>query len=442
MTMQTIDRLESQVRTYCRSFPTVFTRAAGAVLFDRGGRSYLDFFAGAGALNYGHNHPALRDRLIEYLASGGIAHSLDMATDAKCRFLTAFDDHVLRPRDLTYKVMFPGPTGTNAVEAALKLARKVTGRTHVLSFTNAFHGMTLGALAVTGHAGKRAGAGVPLANVVRAPFAGYFGPTVDTLEHLELLLSDGSSGIEAPAAILVETVQAEGGINVASARWLRGLAALARRHGTLLIVDDIQVGCGRTGAFFSFEEAGITPDIVCLSKSLSGFGLPFAVVLMRPELDVWRPGEHNGTFRGNNLAFVTATAALDEFWADERLTAEVDAKAAIARARLARIAQASGAIVRGRGLILGLAFDDPGVAAATARHAFDDGLVIETAGADDQVLKLLPPLTIGFDELERGLDIIERAIGRAHPQASRHPARGNGQGHGRGNGRAVPEVVS
>src|SRR5690606_31415482 len=327
MRMEIIERLESEVRSYCRSFPTVFTRAEGARLFDHDGREYLDFFAGAGALNYGHNHPVLRERLIEYLVGGGIAHSLDMATAAKCDFLAALDRVVLRPRDLRYKVMFPGPTGTNAVEAALKLARKVTGRTQVVSFTNAFHGMTLGSLAATGNAGKRAGAGVPLGHVVRAPFDGYFGPEIDTLEHLEALLADRSSGVEAPAAFLLETVQAEGGINVASDRWLRGLATLARRHGALLIVDDIQVGCGRTGAFFIFEQAGVTPDFVCLPTSLSAFGLPFAVTLLRPDIDAWSPADHNGTFRDNNLAFVTATDALERFWSDEHLGDEIESKA-------------------------------------------------------------------------------------------------------------------
>src|SRR5690606_38720275 len=263
MRMEIIERLESEVRSYCRSFPTVFTRAEGARLFDHDGREYLDFFAGAGALNYGHNHPVLRERLIEYLVGGGIAHSLDMATAAKCDFLAALDRVVLRPRDLRYKVMFPGPTGTNAVEAALKLARKYTGRTQVVSFTNAFHGMTLGSLAVTGNAAKRDAAGVPLSNVVRAPYCNYLAADADWLGYLETLFEDRSSGIDAPAAILLETVQAEGGVNVASPTWLRKLADLAHRHGALLIVDDIQVGCGRTGAFFSFEEVGIVPDIVC-----------------------------------------------------------------------------------------------------------------------------------------------------------------------------------
>ncbi len=411
--METIKRLESEVRTYSRSFPVTFSRAAGSEMFAADGKPYLDFFAGAGALNYGHNHPVLRERLMEYIAGGGITHSLDMATEAKSAFLSTLEERVLLPRSLDYKVMFPGPTGTNAVEAALKLARKVTKRSHIVAFTNAFHGMTLGSLSVTGNAGKRGGAGVPLSHVVRAPFDGYFGPEVDSLEQLDLLLADRSSGIEAPAAFLLETVQAEGGVNVASARWLRALADLARSYGSLLIVDDIQVGCGRTGPFFSFEEIGIKPDIICLSKSLSGFGLPFALTLMRPEHDIWSPGEHNGTFRGNNLAFITATAALEEFWSDSKLSDEVAQKSARARHRLAAIAEATGATVRGRGLILGLAFSEPAIARRASRYAFDSGLLIETAGAEDQVLKLLPPLTVSVEELDRGLDIIERATLRA-----------------------------
>jgi diaminobutyrate-2-oxoglutarate transaminase len=432
--MNIIERLESEVRSYCRSFPVVFDRAEGAMLHAHNGRSYLDFFAGAGALNYGHNHPVLREALLSHLLRGGIVHSLDMATSAKVEFLSAFEQSILRPRDLRYKVMFPGPTGTNSVEAALKLARKVTGRTQVVAFTNAFHGMTLGALSATGNTRKRAGAGVPLNHIMRAPFDGYFGPDVDTLDHIRALLADGSSGLDAPAAFLVETVQAEGGVNVASSAWLQGIAELAREEGALLIVDDIQVGCGRTGGFFSFEEAGIDPDIICLSKALSGFGLPFALTLMRPELDVFSPGEHNGTFRGHNLAFVTARAAFAHFWASEDLSREVEEKGAFARARLQRIAGGDGAEVRGRGLILGLAFEDAALAKLTSQHAFELGLVIETAGAKDQVVKLLPPLTITRDELSWGLDLLGEAVARAR--------RARGHARRQGSVRLSPEVVS
>ncbi|MFT5429399.1 MAG: diaminobutyrate-2-oxoglutarate transaminase [Myxococcota bacterium] len=405
-----IERLESEVRSYCRAFPTVFTRAEGATLHAENGRTYIDFFAGAGALNYGHNHPALRERLLEYIARGGITHSLDMATEAKVEFLDAFEKHVLLPRDLKYKVMFPGPTGTNAVEAALKLARKVTGRTDVIAFTNAFHGMTLGSLALTGNASKRGGAGLPLGNVTRMPFDGFHGPDVDTIDIMDAYLSDRSSGIDPPAAFIVETVQGEGGINVAGTRWLRRLSKLARKHGSLLIVDDIQMGCGRTGSFFSFEEAEICPDIVCLSKAISGFGLPFALTLFRPELDIWSPGEHNGTFRGNNFAFVTGTAALEQFWSTDALASDVRSKSTLVEQRFQKIAERFGGQMRGRGFVYGVAFDDHRVAGAASRAAFEQGVVIETAGANDEVLKFLAPLTIDVAQLREGLDVLESAV--------------------------------
>ncbi|MFT4628869.1 MAG: diaminobutyrate-2-oxoglutarate transaminase, partial [Myxococcota bacterium] len=301
-------------------------------------------------------------------------------------------------------------TGTNAVEAALKLARKVTGRTDVIAFTNAFHGMTLGSLALTGNTSKRRGAGLPLANVTRMPFDGFHGPDVDTIDMIDAYLSDPSSGIDPPAAIIVETVQGEGGINVARASWLRRLSKLAREHGSLLIVDDIQMGCGRAGSFFSFEEAGIRPDIVCLSKSISGFGLPFALTLFRPELDVWSPGEHNGTFRGHNLAFVTGTAALEQFWSDEALMSDVSSKSTLVEHTFRRIANRFGGQLRGRGFVYGVAFDDHRVADAATRAAFEQGVVIETSGAHDEVLKFLAPLTIDVERLREGLDVVENAV--------------------------------
>lgn len=410
--MNVLERLESEVRSYCRAFPTVFEHAEGVHLRDSGGRSYLDFFSGAGALNYGHNHPALRRVAVDYLLSGGPIHSLDMATRAKLTFLEQFDDVVLRPRAMHYKLQFPGPTGTNAVEAALKLARKVTGRQSVISFSQAFHGMTLGSLAVTGNGRKRAGAGVPLGNVDVMPYAGFLGDDVDSLDILEAFVAGHSSGVELPAAVILETVQAEGGVNVSSDAWLRRLERITRAHGILLIVDDIQVGCGRTGPFFSFERAGIEPDIVCLSKSISGFGLPMALVLIRPEHDVWRPGEHNGTFRGHNLAFVTATAAL-EFWKTPVLERETLRKAALIEERLERwAADPSNTAVerRGRGLIQGVRFADDATAGRVSRACFERGLLIETAGPHDETLKLLPPLVIDDDELTAGLDLIEDGI--------------------------------
>jgi diaminobutyrate-2-oxoglutarate transaminase len=403
-----IERHESEVRSYVRGFPVVFDRAEGCELFDETGKRYLDFFAGAGVLNYGHNHPALRRPLLEYIERGGITHSLDMASAAKVRFLERFHEVVLRPRNLDYKVQFPGPTGTNAVEAALKLARKVKGRPNIVSFTNAFHGMTLGALALTGNAFKRQGAGVPLGwgGTATMPFEGYLGEGVDTLAFLDKLLEDTSSGLDKPAAVIVEPVQAEGGVNVASPAWLKRLREITRKHDVLLIADEIQIGCGRSGHFFGFEQAGIDPDIVVLSKSLSGYGLPFAVTLFRPELDKWSPGEHNGTFRGHNLAMVTAAAALDTFWTTKDLQTAVQERAQHIRARLEDYAKKHDRLsVRGRGFMQGLVFPAKDQASLVSKEAFSRGLIIETAGALDNVLKLMPPLTIDEASLDEGIDI-------------------------------------
>ncbi|WP_428267696.1 diaminobutyrate--2-oxoglutarate transaminase [Haliangium sp.] len=412
--MDIFAQLESDVRSYCRSFPTVFTRSRGSCLYDEHGARYIDFFAGAGVLNYGHNDPRLKRALIDYIESDGIIHSLDMATAAKRRLLERFQEVILAPRGLSYKVQFPGPTGTNAVEAALKLARKVTGRHSVVSFTNAFHGMTLGSLSLSGNAFKRTGAGVPLNHGVVMPFDDYFDDGRDTIGYLEALVIDRGSGVDKPAAVIVETIQAEGGIHVASARWLRALAGFCREHEILLVVDDIQVGCGRTGPFFSFERAGIEPDIVCLSKSLSGYGLPLALTLLKPELDAWSPGEHNGTFRGHNPAFVTAAAALD-YWTDDALEREVDRKGELVAARLHRIAARHpelGLSVRGRGLMQGLvaAPDDLALAGELSRACFARGLIAETAGPSGEVFKIMPPLVIEDQLLSEGMDIVDQAV--------------------------------
>ena len=404
------DSLESQVRSYCRSWPAVMTHSQGSTVTSEDGREFLDFFAGAGALNYGHNNPALLDPLLDYLREGRILHSLDMHTSAKRDFLQAFSDLILEPRDLDYKVMFPGPTGTNSVEAALKLARKVTGRQHVLSFTNAFHGMTLGSLAVTGNSMKRKGAGIPLTNSSKIPYDDYFNGAVDDFMWLERVLQDSGSGVDKPAAIIVESVQGEGGLNAARLEWLKALSDLCREYDIILIVDDVQAGCGRTGTFFSFEEAGFSPDIVCLSKSISGFGLPMALTLIRPELDQFEPGEHNGTFRGHNLAFVTGRAALERYWADDSFQKEVQAKAAELHAGLTTIAERyEGAAVRGRGLLTGIAFPDASAAEKIAAAAYERGLLVETSGPEDEVLKTMPPLTIASEELARGLAVLEEA---------------------------------
>ncbi|PQO22337.1 diaminobutyrate--2-oxoglutarate transaminase [Rhodobacteraceae bacterium WD3A24] len=413
------DRRESEVRSYCRDFDTVFETARGSILTDSAGREYIDFLAGCSVLNYGHNDPDMKAALIEHISADGIAHGLDMYTSTKADFLRAFERLILRPRGMDHKVMMTGPTGTNAVEAAIKLARKVTGRKNVIAFTNGFHGMTLGALAATGNAGKRKGAGgVSLGDVSRMPYEGAFGPDVDTLSMIETMLDNPSSGIDAPAAFLVEPVQGEGGLNAASAEWLRGIERLARKHGALLIADDIQAGIGRTGSFFSFEGMGIEPDLIPMAKSLSGMGLPFAALLIRPEHDIWKPAEHNGTFRGNTHAFVTARVALEKFWSDDAFVKEIAGKAAILEERLTGIAKVLGRDARalkGRGMMLGIDVGSSELADDICAEAFRNGLVIETSGARDEVVKVLAPLTTPTDVFERGLDILAAAAAKVAP---------------------------
>ncbi len=411
MDLSVFSEMESEVRSYVRTFPTVFSTARGELIRDVEGREYIDFFCGAGTLNYGHNNPVIKPKIIEYLMGDNIQHALDMATTAKQEFLEVFRDVILAPRGLQYKLQFTGPTGANAVEAALKVARQVTGRRTVVAFTHAFHGVSLGALAATSSSWFRGGAGTALPDVVFHPFEDYFGPDVDTIAMLRTLLDDASSGLDHPAAVIVETVQGEGGVNVASAQWLQRLQQVCRERGILLIVDDIQIGIGRSGRFFSFEESGIEPDIVTLSKSLSGYGFPMSLVLLRPELDVWKPGMHSGTFRGNSVAFVGAVAAIREYWEKPGFEQHIDHRAGLVADRLAKMAgeRPDEFSSRGRGLLQGLACTDPAIAKAISRESFARGVIVELSGAQDEVLKLMPTLTGEDDLLVKGLDVIEEA---------------------------------
>ncbi len=407
------ERRESRVRSYSRHFPVVFDRASGCEVWDSEGNRYLDFLSSAGALNYGHNHPVLKQALLDYLARDGIDSSLDLHTDAKCSFLETFETLILKPRHLDHVVQFTGPTGTNAIEASLKIARKVTGRTNVIAFTNGFHGMTMGALAATANRYHRQGAGMPLSGITRMPYDGYLGQGIDTTDYLRKVLSDASSGVDLPAAILVETVQGEGGLRAAGREWLQSIERICREIDALLICDDIQSGSGRTGKFFGFEHAGIEPDIVTLSKSISGNGQPMALVLLRREFDQWKPGEHNGTFRGNNHAFVTATAALQNFWTNSRFEQQIKRKAMFLSERLDDLVDSHPdriIEIRGRGLMQGLCFADPADAELVTQTAFQKGLIAERVGSRDEVVKCMMPLTISDDQLAEGLDILKDSI--------------------------------
>lgn len=407
-------KLESSVKSYVRNFPFIATSAKGATITANDGTEFLDFLSGAGTLNYGHNNKNFKQAIIKYLENDGIVHSLDLATEAKNSFIDTFSDIILKPRGLDYKMQFCGPTGTNAVEAAIKLARKVTGRANIISFTNAFHGMTSGSLAVTGNNYYKEGIpGTYSQYTTFMPYCGYSDNIDDSIAYIRQYLNDNSSGVKLPAAILIECIQGEGGINVASPRWLRGIRKICDEFNIILIVDDIQMGCGRTGDFFSFEEAGITPDIILLSKSIGAYGLPMALVLIKPEFDIWKPGQHNGTFRGHNLAFVAANAAIQHYWANENFSKDIKRKATLIENRLHNIAKKHTDMdfdVRGRGLVWAIeSKKDPSLAEKVQQACFQNRLIIETCGSIGQNLKFLPSLTITNSELEKGLDIVEKS---------------------------------
>ena len=413
MNTLTFENYESSVRSYCRNFPAVFSKAKGALMYDEEGQAYIDFFCGAGALNYGHNNDEIRSAVVEYLLSDGILHGMDMYTPAKRAFLETLQIKVLKPRGLNYRVMCCGPTGTNSVEAALKLARKVTGRTNIWAFMGCFHGMTLGSLALTTEAYARDAAGVPLGNVTHIP-APYMFPELDVISYMQRLLDDDHSGVAKPAALILETVQAEGGIYPFSVKFLKDCRKFCDDNGILLIVDDIQAGNCRTGTFFSFERADIQPDMVTLSKSIGGIGMPMALLLIRPDLDIWQPAEHNGTFRGNQLAFVSGKAALDFALAND-LEREVQRKAKIVEAFIKdEILPLNDQLTyRGIGLMWGVDCAKLGGDAfskAVIQACFRRKLILERAGRDSCVVKMMPPLIIDDDLLLKGLKIVKEAF--------------------------------
>jgi diaminobutyrate-2-oxoglutarate transaminase len=423
---------ESAARSYARTLPIAPVLASGAIVTDTDGRSYVDCLAGAGTLAIGHNHPEVISALRSTLDSGAPLHVLDMITPDKDAFTSEL--LALLPGELRNqaKVHFCSPAGTDAVEAALKLAQVVTGRRGVVAFSGAYHGMTLGAVAVSGSRQVRSTVGADGPAVTRLPFPyDYRCPfRVGAPRSAELsanllagMLDDVSSGVGRPAAVIVEVVQGEGGVIPAPDPWLRAVRVITAERGIVLIVDEVQTGVGRTGTFWACERAGVTPDILVISKAIGG-GLPLALIAYRPELDRWRPGDHTGTFRGNTLAMVAG-----------RVTLQV-----VARCRLAERAASLGATlvdglrelaarypmigdVRGRGLMIGAEIVDtsaapdklgarpaaPSLAAGLRAAALQHGLLIELGGRDDTVLRLLPPLTLTDAEAALVLDRLAAA---------------------------------
>lgn len=412
MGTEVFEKYESSVRSYCRHFPKVFTDAKGATLKDENGESYIDFFCGAGAVNYGHNNDYIKGKMIDYLSTDGIIHALDMYTVPKREFIDTLEKKIIEPRGFNYRIQFTGPTGTNAIEAALKLARKTKKRRNIFSFMGCFHGMTLGALSLTTEMYARNAAGATFTDCTHIP-APYMFEGLDVIKYMQTLIDDDHSGVEKPAAVIMETVQAEGGIRVFDDKFLRDVREFCTKNDILMIVDDVQVGCCRSGTFFSFERAGIEPDIVVMSKSIGGLGMPLAIVLHKEELDNWRPGEHNGTFRGNQLSFVAGKAAI-EYLLENNVEAETRRKGEIVKDFVEKeiLPLDSRLELRGIGLIWGIDFGaiDSSLSEKVIEKCFEKNLICECAGREGAVVKIMPPLVIEDELLLEGLSKLKKSI--------------------------------
>ena len=405
--MNTFEKYESEIRAYCRAVPTVFKSAKNAVMVDENNDDYIDFFAGAGVLNFGHNNQKMQDAIIEFIKNDGVIQSLDMFTDVKRDFIQTFVKTILEPRGMgDYKLQFTGPTGTNAVEAALKLARKVTGRTEVVAFHRGFHGMTLGALACTANNAFRSSSGVPLNNVIRGTFN-----DMHALELIRQQIEHTGSGLTPPAAFIVETLQAEGGVHEASKEWIHAVQKLAHDTGALFIIDDIQGASGRTGSYFSFDDMDIDPDIIVLAKGLGGIGTPIGMCVNKPEYDkAWSPGQHTGTFRGQGLSYVAGKVGID-FFKDETFNNETIRKGKIIRATLDELNSkySQVASVRQKGMMLAIQFDTPVTSKAITTKCFQNKLIIG-ACSTGEIIKFIPPLTIEDETLKEGLNRFVKSV--------------------------------
>jgi diaminobutyrate-2-oxoglutarate transaminase len=419
---------ESNARSYPRRLPVALERGMGAYVEDVDGNVFLDFLAGAGVLALGHSHPEVVAAVQEQL--GKLVHGLDLPTPAKDQFTEAHLALLPESMRATTKVHFCGPTGANAVEAALKLCKSHTGRSDIISFQGGFHGSTHGAMAVTGLVAPKAAVPgrmpdvhfFPYSHCYRCPL-GLTATECDTncASYLENSLRDTHGGIPKPAAVLLELVQGEGGVIPATPAFANRVARLARELDVPLIVDEIQTGYGRTGSWFAFERYGLEPDVVIASKAAGGIGLPISVMFYHRRLDTWNAGAHIGTFRGHQLAFAASVAAL-EVMRREDVLGNVAARGGQLRAGLDSLAAKEPAIgdVRGVGLMLGMEITDPRTgapdpsrAAAIQTAALRRGLIVELGGRGDAVVRLLPPLTIDHDTADLALEILTEAVAAA-----------------------------
>ncbi|WP_369252654.1 diaminobutyrate--2-oxoglutarate transaminase family protein [Streptomyces sp. R41] len=419
---------ESAARTYARALPIVPVRARGLTIEGADGRRYLDCLSGAGTLALGHNHPVVLEAIRKVLDSGAPLHVLDLATPVKDAFTTELFRTLPPGFADRARVQFCGPAGTDAVEAAFKLVRAATGRMGMLAFTGAYHGMTAGALEASGGATDVRVARLPYPQDFRCPFGvgGARGAEL-AARWTESVLDDSKSGVPHPAGMILEPVQGEGGVIPAPDDWMRRMREITAARDIPLIADEIQTGVGRTGTFWAVEHSGITPDVMVLSKAIGG-SLPLAVVIYRDDLDVWQPGAHAGTFRGNQLAMAAGAATL-AYVRENRLAERAGTLGARMLAQLRKLGDEFPCVgdVRGRGLMIGVELIDPEapphpavdsprpaapeLAAAVQRECLRRGLIVELGGRQSSVVRLLPPLTISDEQTTAVLDRLADAVG-------------------------------
>jgi diaminobutyrate-2-oxoglutarate transaminase len=419
---------ESNARTYPRRIPIAVKRASGSYVEDLDGNVFIDFLTGAGVLALGHNHPEVVEAVHRQLDV--FCHGLDLPTEIKDEFVST--QLSLLPEGMRdrMKIQFCGPAGANAVDAALKLCKTATGRGDVVAFSGAFHGSTHSAMAVTGSVSQKepVANGVPGIHFFPFPYAYRWPTTLDPascgaqcLHTLESALRDPLGGIPRPAAVIMEVVQAEGGVVVAPEEFVRGVRELTKELGIPLIVDEIQSGCGRTGTWYAFEQYGIEPDVVLASKGLGGIGMPIAVVLYDRELDTWAPGAHTATFRGNQLAFAAGVASARIIQRDGILEhVRHEGEYVMEELRGLQAAYPIIGDVRGSGLMVGFEMVDPetgdyapDVALRIQRLALERGLILELGGRHDAVVRMLPPLNVSRETLDDALEIVREAVAEA-----------------------------
>ncbi|ENO2183273.1 pyridoxal phosphate-dependent class III aminotransferase [Vibrio alginolyticus] len=424
---------ESEVRSYPRRLPIAIKQAFGCLVEDTRGQIFLDCLAGAGTLALGYNHPEINQALKEQLDSGLPYQTLDIATSAKTTFIQSVKSFLPQELSENSVIQFCGPSGADAVEAAIKLAKQTTGRNTMFAFRGAYHGMTNGTMGMMGNLGTKARRTGLMSDVhfmpfpynLRCPFGlGGDEGAKASIRYIDRLLNDDESGIMKPAAIIVEPVQGEGGVVPAPAFWLRELRRICDEHGILLIFDEIQCGVGKTGYNFAFEESGIVPDILCLSKAIGG-GLPMSLLVINKQHDTWKPGEHTGTFRGNQLAMVSGAKALEIIQRDN-LVEHANIAGQYLRYGLESIQKRVNCIaeVRGKGLMLGVEIKNPDgelnkfgepqadseLTLSIQRAALERGLIVEKGGREGAVIRFLPPLIISFEQIDFVLRVFEDAI--------------------------------